>query len=79
MNYNKPKLVFEKVADDPLALEYGNAYYPGCFTLTGIYENDDVHPMLDYCREHGIEEHPILPRLLFKSQQDMTWFLLHWA
>ena len=80
MRYAKPKLVFKRVEDDPLALDYGNAYYPGCFTPTGIqYDNDDYYPMLVYCRMNGIEEHPILPRLLFKSQQDMIWFLLQWS
>lgn len=79
MRYDKPKLVFKKVEDDPLALEYGNAYYPGCFTLTGInYDNSDYYPMLEYCKKHDIEEHPYLPRILFKSEQDMVWFLMHW-
>lgn len=80
MRYDRPKLVFRRVDYDPLAIDYGNAYYPGCFTQTGLaYDNDDLAPMLEYCKEHGIEEHPYLSRLLFKSEQDILWFLIRWS
>lgn len=80
MNYDRPKLAFQRVQVDPLALEYANAYYPGCFTQTGLhYDNADYRPMLEWCNIHGIEHDNLRCVLRFKSEQELTWFLLHWG
>lgn len=79
--YEKPKLVFKRVPNSPLELQYGNAYYPGCFTMTGItYDNADYLPMLKWCEDNNCgKQHEYIPdRLVFESAEQIMWFLLHW-
>jgi hypothetical protein len=82
MSYNKPKIAFRKDAWNPLLLHYGNAYYPGCFTPTGMLENEDIPKMLKWIednncgkRTEGLDPYAIV----FEDEKQMSWFLLHWT
>lgn len=82
MNYTKPKLVFKKDSRNPLMLHYGNAYYPGCFTPTGIHENDDTEKMLEWINENncGKRNEGFDPyAIIFEDEKQLSWFLLHWS
>jgi len=79
MRYKEPKLVFERSTNDPLRLRYANAYYPGCFTPTGItYDNKNYKPMLAFCEQYGIVHDQVSYSLVFKSEEQLFWFMLHW-
>ena len=82
MNYDRPRLVFQKVDYHPLNLKYGNAYYPGCFTSTGLTsDNPDYHKMLEWCEKNmcGKKHEYMQDHLVFESEQEVVWFLLHWG
>jgi|APFre7841882654_1041346.scaffolds.fasta_scaffold07223_4 hypothetical protein len=79
-HYKTPKVVFRSVEGEPLQLQYANAYYPGCFTMTGIeYDNPDYHRMLKWCEENNCGKPHMFDRLLFENEQQLTWFLVTWS
>lgn len=78
LNGTEPKLVFRKT-DDPLVLEYSMAYYPGCFTPTGMRDHH-IEPVAKWCFDNScgiISKFPY--HIEFKSEAEVAWFLLTWS
>jgi hypothetical protein len=78
MYYDKPKLAFKKVPGC-LALEYAMEHYPGCWTPTGL-NNEILLPIFEWCDENNCgEPSPIIYQINFKTEEEMTFFLLKWT
>jgi len=74
-----PKLVFRPVQDKQLTIEYGLAYYPGCFTPTGIYNYGHLDLLADWCKANRCGQPTDFFQITFENESDMSWFLLRWA
>jgi len=78
ISYKEPRLEFRPVKDDPLTLEYAMAYYPGCFTPTGMrdYHLEDIKK---WCAENNCGEFKDVYRITFNSEKELFWFKLRWT
>ena len=51
VRYKEPRLEFRSVTNHPLALEYALAYYPGCFTPTGLSDRH-TKEIKQWCKDN---------------------------
>lgn len=77
--YDTPRLVFRTVEDTPLTLEYGMAYYPGCFRPTGVTDSHTA-PMVKWCDYYtcGVVSTDWNNHITFDNEQQLVMFLLRW-
>lgn len=72
------KLAFKRIASDPPALAYGMEHYPGCFTPTGIRDHH-IDPVRRWCRENSCGWFEGYATIRFRSEEDLTLFMLRWG
>ena len=81
LRYEEPRLVFRPVQGKPLILEYALAYYPDCFTLTGINDHH-LTDIRQWCADNDCGHLPdgFDPwyHIVFRSEKEIAWFLLRW-
>ena len=78
--YSEPKLEFRPASNHPLALEYALAYYPGCFTPTGLrdYHTKEVK---QWCKDNncGAVDYSYPYTITFRDEKELVWFLMRWT
>ena len=80
IRYKEPRVEFRPIEDKPLSLEYALAYYPGCFTPTGM----GAHHLKDikqWCADNDCGSFDdLFPYTIhFRNEKEMFWFKLRWA
>lgn len=78
--YKNPKIIFRETKyRDEYTIEYGMAYYDGCFTPTGIRP----HMLDEYT--NWMKENEIVSKvdtlcctIRFEKLEDKFWFLMRW-
>ena len=78
-NYKEPKLVFKTIDGTEFTIEYGMAYYPGCFTPTGIRDYH-IKDIKQWCQDNdcGIFDETI-HTIHFRNNEEMMFFILRWS
>lgn len=76
--YNEPRLVFHPVEGKRLTIKVGLAYYPGCFTMSGM-RDQHINPIVEWCRANNCGQWAAYDMFKFKSKKQMTMFLLRWS
>ena len=78
--YKEPRVEFRSIKDKPLSLEYALAYYPGCFTPTGLnaYHLRDIK---QWCADSdcGIFDDLFPYTIHFRDEKELLWFKLRWS
>lgn len=87
MNYATPIIVFKPSIDDPLVLNYGVAFYEGCFTATGMFTEviqSQLKEIENWCvtnkcgRLFKPSSHNLKCKIYFDNEQELSFFLLRW-
>ena len=73
-----PTVVWQEVQGKPLTLEAGMAFYPGCFTLTGMREHH-MDPVVAWCAETNCGRRTAFNMFRFRNRKEMSMFLLRWS
>jgi len=80
VRYKEPRLEFRSVTNHPLALEYALAYYPGCFTPTGLSDRH-TKEIKQWCKDNdcGVFDYFCPYTITFRDEKEVTWFRLRWT
>jgi len=75
--YPEPRMVFKRVSNTKYMYEIGMAFYPGCFTPTGLHE-EHITPIVEWCQQNNCGRRTAYNMFQFRNAKQVTMFLLRW-